>query len=55
MSAGTVTSRRARPSCSAAARPAKLPSMMMTSSMVMGSVPWMEVIGLGPARNIVQR
>jgi len=33
-----VTLRRARPSCRAAARPAKLPPMMMTSSMVMGSV-----------------
>src|SRR5215212_7934650 len=51
----TVTLRRARPSCSAAARPAKLPPMMMTSSMVMGSVLWMEEIGLGLARNIVQR
>src|SRR5947208_13085525 len=34
----TVTLRRARPSCRAPARPAKLPPMMMTSSMVMGSV-----------------
>src|SRR3954452_22792226 len=33
----TVTLRRARPSCRAPARPAKLPPMMMTSSMVMGS------------------
>ena len=31
----------ARPSCRAAARPAKLPPMMMTSFMVMGSVLWM--------------
>src|SRR5688572_25368885 len=38
----TVTLRRARPSCRAPARPAKLPPMMMTSSMVMGSVWWME-------------
>src|SRR5437762_7866834 len=38
----TVTLRRARPSCRAPARPAKLPPMMMTSSMVMGSVLWME-------------
>ena len=45
----------ARPSCSAAARPAKLPPMMMTSSMVMGSVLWMEGGGLGLARNIGQR
>jgi hypothetical protein len=29
--------------------------MMMTSSMVMGSVLWMEGAGLGLARNIVQR
>jgi hypothetical protein len=29
--------------------------MMMTSSMVMGSVLWMEGVGLGLARNIVQR
>jgi hypothetical protein len=29
--------------------------MMMTSSMVMGSVLWMEGGGLGLARNIVQR
>jgi hypothetical protein len=36
-----VTLRRARPSCSAPARPAKLPPMMMTSSMVMGSELWM--------------
>src|SRR5690242_9713725 len=49
----TVTLRRARPSCRAAARPAKLPPMMMTSFMVMGSVLWME--GAGWARNIVQR
>jgi hypothetical protein len=28
---------------------------MMTSSMVMGSVLWMEGVGLGLARNIVQR
>src|SRR5437016_9250498 len=41
----TVTLRRARPSCSAAARPAKLPPMMMTSSMVVGSVLWMEGVG----------
>src|SRR3982751_1745227 len=45
----------ARPSCSAPARPAKLPPMMMTSSMVMGSVLWMEGVWLGLARNIVQR
>src|SRR6185436_9840819 len=51
----TVTLRRARPSCSAPARPAKLPPMMMTSFMVMGSVLWMEGGGLGLARNIVQR
>src|SRR5213594_2400446 len=51
----TVTLRRARPSCRAAARPAKLPPMMMTSFMVMGSVLWMEGGGLGLARNIVQR
>src|SRR5881398_1477289 len=51
----TVTLRRARPSCRAPARPAKLPPMMMTSSMVMGSVLWMEGVGLGLARNIVQR
>src|SRR3954454_7944771 len=51
----TVTLRRARPSCRAAARPAKLPPMMMTSSMVMGSVLWMEGGGLGLARNIVER
>src|SRR3954452_12573326 len=51
----TVTLRRARPSCRAAARPAKLPPMMMTSSMVMGSVLWMEGVGLGLVRNIVQR
>src|SRR6187401_1756192 len=38
----TVTLRRARPSCRAPARPAKLPPMMMTSFMVMGSVSWME-------------
>src|SRR5688572_29490184 len=38
----TVTLRRARPSCRAPARPAKLPPMMMTSSMVMGSVLWMD-------------
>src|SRR5205814_9542987 len=38
----TVALRRARPSCRAAARPAKLPPMMMTSSMVMGSVLWQE-------------
>src|SRR5688572_3486562 len=41
----TVTLRRARPSCRAAARPAKLPPMMMTSFMVMGSVSWMEGLG----------
>src|SRR5438876_3569759 len=29
--------------------------MMTTSSMVMGSVLWMEGVGLGLARNIVQR
>src|SRR5688500_2298837 len=51
----TVTLRRARPSCRAPARPAKLPPMMMTSSMVMGSVLWMGGGGLGLARNIVQR
>src|SRR6188474_1603157 len=51
----TVTLRRARPSCRAAARPAKLPPMMMTSSMVIGSVLWMEGVGLGMGRNIVQR
>src|SRR5581483_11942717 len=51
----TVTLRRARPSCKAPARPAKLPPMMMTSSMVMGSLLWMEGVGLGLARNIVQR
>src|SRR6185437_15652462 len=51
----TVTLRRARPSCRAAARPAKLPPMMMTSSMVMGSALWMEGVRLGLARNIVQR
>src|SRR6185369_4407821 len=51
----TVTLRRARPSCRAAARPAKLPPMMMTSFMVMGSVLWMEGGGPGLARNIVQR
>src|SRR5205823_14880444 len=51
----TVTLRRARPSCRAPARPAKLPPMMMTSSMVMGSVLWMEGVGLGLARNIVER
>src|SRR6266496_1967370 len=51
----TVTLRRARPSCRAPARPAKLPPMMMTSSMVMGSVLWMEGVGLGLARNSVQR
>src|ERR1043165_7926593 len=45
----TVTLRRARPSCRAPARPAKLPPMMMTSSMVMGSVLWMEEFGLGLA------
>src|SRR6185436_1040226 len=50
----TVTLRRARPSCRAPARPAKLPPMMMTSSMVMGSGVWMEGVGLGLARNIVQ-
>src|SRR5688572_27787994 len=38
----TVTLRRARPSCRAPARPAKLPPMMMTSFMVMGSVLWLE-------------
>jgi hypothetical protein len=37
-----VTLRRARPSCRAAARPAKLPPTMMTSFMVMGSVLLME-------------
>src|SRR5581483_11235038 len=51
----TVTLRRARPSCRAPARPAKLPPMMMTSSMVISSVLWMEGVGLGLARNIVQR
>src|SRR5437660_10813531 len=44
----TVTLRRARPSCRAAARPAKLPPMMMTSFMVMGSVLWMEGGWAGP-------
>jgi hypothetical protein len=39
----------------AAARPAKLPPMMMTSFMVMGSLLWMEGDGLDLARNIVQR
>src|ERR1051325_3746718 len=34
----TVTLRRARPRCSGARRQAKMPPMMMTSSMVMGSV-----------------
>src|SRR6476660_6266520 len=43
----TVTLRRARPSCRAPARPAKLPPMMMTSSMVMGSVLWSELSFLG--------
>src|SRR5579872_1166649 len=43
----TVTLRRARPSCRAPARPAKLPPMMMTSSMVISSVLWMEGVGLG--------
>src|SRR5437879_9616250 len=43
----TVAVRRARPSCRAPARPAKLPPMMMTSSMVMGSVLWMEGVELG--------
>src|SRR5579859_6562102 len=38
----TVALRRAGPSCRAAARPAKLPPMMMTSFMVMGSVLWRE-------------
>src|SRR6185437_16974599 len=51
----TVTLRRARPSCSAAARPAKLPPMMMTSSMVIGSVLWLEGGGLGQAHTIVRR
>src|SRR3954451_9701679 len=51
----TVTLRRARPSCRAPARPAKLPPMMMTSSMVISSVLWMEGVGLGLARNIVPR
>src|SRR6185437_6113132 len=41
----TVTLRRARPSCRAPARPAKLPPMMMTSFMVMDSVSWMEGVG----------
>jgi hypothetical protein len=56
-----VTLRRARPSCRAAARPAKLPPMMMTSFMVMGSVLWMEGSGLGlamdcaRARPVVER
>ena len=35
--------------------PAKLPPMMMTSFMVISSVLWMEGVGLGLARNIVQR
>src|SRR3954454_13253331 len=39
----TVTLRRARPSCRAPARPAKLPPMMMTSSMVMGCVLWIDM------------
>src|SRR5438045_9609998 len=51
----SVTLRRARPSCRAPARPAKLPPMMMTSSMVISSVLWMEGVGLGLARNIVQQ
>src|SRR5688572_17267699 len=51
----TVTLRRARPSCRAPARPAKLPPMMMTSSMVMGSVLWMEGLGLAPAHNCLSR
>src|ERR1051325_6579493 len=42
----TVTLRRARPSCRAPARPAKLPPMMMTSFMVTGSVSWMEGLHL---------
>src|SRR5690349_2157689 len=40
----TVTLRRARPSCRAPARPAKLPPMMMTSSMVISSVLWIEQV-----------
>jgi hypothetical protein len=44
-----------RPSCRAPARPAKLPPMMMTSSMVIRSVLWMEGVGLGLARNSVHR
>src|SRR5688572_20895250 len=57
----TVTLRRARPSCRAPARPAKLPPMMMTSSMVIGSVLWMEDwaglggLGWGLARNCSSR
>src|SRR4029079_17163760 len=51
----TVTLRRGRPGCRAARGPARLPPMMMTSFMVMGSVLWMEGGGLGLARNIVQR
>src|SRR5436853_5249624 len=42
----TVTLRRARPSWSPAARPAKLPPMMITSFMVMGSVLWMEGVAI---------
>src|SRR5690242_13857540 len=46
----TVTLRRARPSRRAAARPAKLPPMMMTSSMVIGSELVDEAPGL-PSRS----
>src|SRR5690242_6434789 len=47
----TVTLRRARPSCRAPARPAKLPPMMMTSSMVMGSVLWLAYLDTTRYRN----
>src|SRR5438445_2367956 len=40
----TVTLRRARPSCRAAARPAKLPPMMMTSSMETSRSVFIEIV-----------
>src|ERR1051325_10211265 len=46
----TMTLRRARPSCRAPARPAKLPPMMMTSFMVMGFVLWLEGLAVDCAR-----
>src|ERR1051326_8776134 len=51
----TVTLRRARASCRAPAGPGKRAPLVMAASLGMGSVLWMEGVGLGLASNILQR